>query len=226
MNTVNKNMSSNPEQSSSEVKRLFRQQAVEFSSGQQYGTVIILSHVNFRILIAFFCSIVIVIVAFFILFATARTADVPGVLLPSEGLIRVRPGQAGILTKVNFREGQKARAGDVLFVLSNERNIGTLRSAESTVTELLESRRDSYRDELLQASKQSIQRVLAAQRKTAALMEERAHLESQIKLQQSRVKLVTQAFQRFKDLHATNYISAAQLEEREGELLDQRQRLA
>jgi membrane fusion protein len=38
--------------------------------------------------------------------------------------------------------------------------------------------------------------------------------------------LAAQAFQRFSNLHATNYISLAQLEEREGELLDQRQRLA
>jgi membrane fusion protein len=58
------------------------------------------------------------------------------------------------------------------------------------------------------------------------LLEEGVHLQSQIALQRSRVALVTKAFQRFKDLHATNYISAAQLEEREGELLDQRQKLA
>lgn len=166
------------------------------------------------------------IIAFFFLCTTARKAEASGVLLPNEGLIRVRPGQAGIVTQVRVKEGQKVKAGDVLFVLSNERNIGTQQSAESTISTLLQSRRDSYGDELLQASQQSTQRVAAAQKKAAALLEEGGRLDSQIVLQRSRVGLVTQAFQRFKDLHLRNYISAAQLEEKEGELLDQRQRLA
>ena len=226
MSALNSDSVEIPKRFDPRIQPLFRQQAVDFSNTRKYGVVILTSYSSHRILTTFFSMIVIAIVAFFILFTTARRADIHGVLLPSEGLIRVRPGQVGIVTQVRVKEGQKIRAGDVLFVLSNERNIGTLRSVESTVTELLGNRRDSYRDELLQASQQSSQRILAAQRKAAALLEEGARLESQIALQRSRVTLVTQAFQRFKNLHATNYISLAQLEEREGELLDQRQRLA
>lgn len=226
MSTLNKDSISIPKGMSPQVQPLYRQQAVDFANTRQYGTIILASYLSHRILTTFFCTIAVAIVVFFIFFMTTRRADAPGVLLPSEGLIRVRPGQVGIVTQVRVKEGQKVKAGDVLFVLSNERNIGTLRSAESTVTELLQDRRDSYRDELLQASQQSSQRVLAAQRKAAALLEERTRIESQIALQRSRIALVMQAFQRFKDLHATNYISVAQLEEREGELLDQRQKLA
>lgn len=226
MNTPNKAPGCNSEGISREVNSLFRQQALDFASARQYGTVILMSYGSHRILTAFFCTVVVVIMAFFIFFTTARRAEASGVLLPSKGLIRIRPGQAGIVMQVRVKEGEKVKAGDVLFVLSNERNIGNLRSAERTVTELLQNRSDSYRDELLQATQQSNQRVLAARRKAAALLEEEARLQSQIALQRSRVALVTQAFLRFKDLHETNYISAAQLEEREGELLDQRQRLA
>jgi membrane fusion protein len=217
---------SNAGTSSPQVKPLFRQQAIEFTNTKQYGTVILASYISYRILTAFFCTIAVTIIAFFIFFTTVRKTDVPGVLLPSEGLIRVRPGQMGVVTQVRVKEGQNVKAGDVLFVLSNERNIGSVRSAEGTVSALLQNRRESYRDELLQASQQSKQRVLAAQKRATALLEEGARLDSQIVLQRSRVALATQAFQRFKELHKTNYISAAQLEEKEGELLDQRQRLA
>lgn len=215
-----------PERPPSQGKALFRQQAIEFASTRHYGTVILRSYTSHRILVLFFCTIAVAIIAFLIFFTTARKAETSGVLLPSEGLIRVRPGQAGIVTQLRVKEGQKVKFGEVLFVLSNERNIGNLQSAESTVSALLQNRRDSYRDELLQASQQSSQRLAAVQKRTTALGEEGARLESQTVLQRSRVILVTQAFQRFKDLHATNYISAAQLEEKEGELLDQRQRLA
>jgi membrane fusion protein len=208
------------------VRPLFRQQAIEFANTRQYGAVILTSYISHRILTSVFFAIAIAIITFFIFFTTARKAETSGVLLPSEGLIRVRPGQVGIVIQVRVKEGQQVTAGDVLFVLSNERNIGSFRSAESTVSELLQNRRDSYRNELLQVSQQSSQRLLAAQKRAAALLEEGIRLDSQIVLQKSRVTLVNQAFQRFKNLHSTNYISLAQLEEREGELLDQRQRLA
>jgi membrane fusion protein len=220
------NLSGGVRETSSPAKALFRAQAVGFSNTRQYGTVILATYVSHRILTFFLCMTSVSIVVFFIFFTTARKAETSGVLLPSEGLIRVRPGQTGVVTQVRVKEGQNVKAGDVLFVLSNERNIGNVRSAESTVSALLQNRRDSYRDELLQASRQSRHRVLAAQKKAFALLEENARLDSQIALQRSRVALVTHAFQRFKNLHMTNYISIAQLEEKEGELLDQRQRLA
>jgi membrane fusion protein len=67
---------------------------------------------------------------------------------------------------------------------------------------------------------------LAAHNKANSLLEEGTRLESQIVLQRTRVGLIEKTFERFQDLHATHYISTAQLEEKEGELLDQRQRLA
>lgn len=221
-----RNLAHGASDTSSPVKSLFRAQAVEFSNKRQYGTVILASYVSHRVLTFFFCALTVSIIVFFIFFTIARKAETSGVLLPSEGLIRVRPGQTGVVTRVRVKEGQNVKAGDVLFVLSNERNIGDVRSAEGTISALLQNRRDSYREEQLQASIQSRQRVLAAQKKTTALLEEATRLESQIVLQRSRVALVGKAFQRFKNLYTTNFISAAQLEEKEGELLDQRQRLA
>jgi membrane fusion protein len=226
MNNADNNTSNQSDTLPQSVKYLFRQQAIETASTRQYGTVILAGYVSHKILTMLFCALVIVIIAFFVFFNTARKVETSGILLPREGLIRVRAGQTGIVKQVLVGEGQKVKAGDVLFILSNERNIGNSRSAESTVSELLQNRRDSYRDELVQASQQLSQRVLAAHKRTAALLEEGARLESQVALQKSRVALAAQAFQRFKNLQATNYISLAQLEEREGELLDQRQKLA
>jgi membrane fusion protein len=210
----------------SQIKPLFRQQAIDYVGSRQYGTVILTNYSGHRIITMFFCAIVILIVAFFICFSTARRVDVPGVLLPSNGLIRIKAGQTGIVTQVRVKEGQIVKAGDVLFVLLNERNIGSFESAESTVSTLLRNRRDSYHEELFQANQQSNQRVIAAQKRAVSLREEGRRLDLQIALQRSRVELVTQAFQRFKDLYATKYISSVQMEEKEGELLDQRQRLA
>ncbi len=171
-------------------------------------------------------AIIVAVIAFFGFFTSARRTDISGVLLPSQGLIRVRAGQTGIVTSLRVSEGQHVKPGDVLFVLSSERHTGTMLSAESTVSALLANRRDIYRDELLQMSRQSDHRVAAARKRATALLEEGTRLDAQIALQRSHVLLAMQSFKRFRDLHATNYISAAQMEEKEGELLDQRQRLA
>lgn len=226
MSDVKKDKSENQAATVPDSQPLFRQKAIDFASTKRYGNVILTSYRSQRLLAIFFTALVLAIVAFFIFLTTSRKADVSGVLLPSEGLIRVHAGQAGIVTRLQVSEGQQVKPGDVLFVLSNERHTANMRSAESTVFALLESRRDSYRDESLQMRRQSGQRVDAAQRRATALLEEGARLDAQIVLQQSRVTLAMQSFGRFRDLHATSYISAAQLEEKEGELLEQRQRLA
>jgi membrane fusion protein len=210
----------------SREKTLFRQQAIEFVSARQYGTVILGSHSGHNILTWFIFLIAIAIIVFFICFNTTRKVETVGMLLPSGGLIRVQPGQLGVVRKVCVNEGQKVNAGDLLFILSNERNISAKQSAESAVSMLLQYRRDSYNEELAQVSQQSNLRIVAAQKRVVALLEESARLQSQISLQKSRVELVTQAFKRFRDLYAENYISSAQIEDKEAELLDQRQKLA
>lgn len=208
------------------VTPLFRHEAVAFFNTRQYGTVILTSHVNQKILPMFFIAITVVIIFFLYFFNVARKTEVSGVLLPSQGLLRIRAGQTGIVTGVKASEGQYVQVGDVLFTLSNERYTGAMQSAESTVSALLENRLDSYRDELFQMSRQSGQRVAAAQKRVVALLEEGKRLDAQIALQRSRIMLAIQSFRRFENLHATNYISVAQLEQKDGELLDQRQRLA
>lgn len=207
-------------------KTLFRRQAIEFVSARQYGTVILGSHSGHNILTLFFCIITIGIVTFFIFFGTTRKVETVGVLLPRGGLIRVQSGQLGIVKKVCVKEGQKVNAGDLLFVLSNERNIGANQSAENVISTSLQYRRDSYHEELAQVSQQLDQRVLVAQKRITALLEESARLQSQIMLQKSRVELAMQALKRFRNLYGANYISSAQMEDKEAELLDQRQRLA
>lgn len=104
------------------VQSLFRQQAIEFLSTKQYGTVLLARPVSHLFLTWLFLAIALAIVAFFIFFSTTRKAQSQGVLLPTSGVIRIMPGQAGVIAGVRVKEGQAVRAGEVLFVLSGERS--------------------------------------------------------------------------------------------------------
>lgn len=213
-------------QQESASRPLFRAQAVEHVKARQYGTVILASPVSHRVLTSVFVGIALCILAFFFLFSTTRKAQATGVLLPTAGVIRVTPGQAGIVTAKRIREGQAVKAGQVMFVLSAERDGGGEASPEKRISMLLERQLASLRSELQQSAQQGSQRIAAARRRARDLALEAKRALAQIGLQKNRVTIAEQSFKRYADLAAKNFISAAQLQDKQGELIDQRQRLA
>ncbi len=221
------------------VRPLFRQQAITHLSTKQYGTVILAKSFSHRFFTVLFVAIAIAIIGFFVLFSTTRKAQTSGVLLPNSGVVKVVSIQNGVVIHKRVKEGQKVKAGEVLYVLRSERqsqsgaavtanqqpNVAPV-DAQKTISAILQKRRDSFGAELKQSSAQGQQKLAALQQRLADLRQETLRAEAQIGLQQQRVTLSEQNFKRFKDLQATNFISAAQLQDRQAELIDQQQRLA
>ncbi|WP_229429844.1 HlyD family secretion protein [Massilia sp. ZL223] len=207
------------------AKTLFRQQAVEHVMVRQYGTVILTRPVSHAVLTGVFVTLALLLIAFFAFFETTRKAHIQGMLAPAAGVTRVYSNQAGVIREVRIKEGQQVREGDILFVVSSERGSADPRSTEALISELLVRRRDSFRTELQQAKVQAGHRRTALQQRAKDLEGEIQRLDNQALMQKQRISLSEQTVARFAQLKATNYISAAQLQEREAELLDQRQRL-
>lgn len=205
---------------------LFREQAIEHVKAHQYGTVILANPVSHRVLIGVFVIIAICILAFLFLFSTTRKAQATGILLPTTGVIRVTPVQPGIVLDKRVKEGQVVKTGQVMFVISSERSVATRDSAEKRISMLLERQLVSLHSELQQAELQGTRRIAAARRRTRDLALESERALEQIALQRNRVSIAAQSFHRFAELESTKFISSAQLQDKQGELLDQRQRLA
>lgn len=217
------------------VRPLFRQQALSHLSAKQYGTVMLAKSVSFRVLTALFVTIALAILVFFALFSTTRKAQTAGVLLPDRGVIRVMAVQNGVVVEKRAKEGQVVKAGEVLYVLRSERQsstgggLNTSRSpvdAQKAITGLIAQRRDSLGVELKQSSLQAQQRIVAIQQRLTDVQAQSKQADLQIALQEQRVNLSEKNVKRFKDLQATQFISAAQLQDRQAELIDQQQRLA
>lgn len=215
-----------PESAGGKVRPFYRQQALDFRRNKQYGTVLLARPLSHRMMTVMAALIGAGLLVFLATFSTTRKAHCQGVLLPDIGVLRVQPGQAGIVVEQRAREGQYVRKGAVLFVLNAERSTGLAGSTELAVSQLLQTRRDSFSRELAESAQHLRQRSAAVQQRHDDLRNEAARLGDQVGLQQQRVTLAEQAYGRYRELQATNYISAAQLQEKQGELLDQRQRLA
>lgn len=205
---------------------LFREEAVEYLNARQYGTVLLTQPLSHKVLTVWFVVLVALVVFFFCTFDTIRKVECHGILLPNAGTLRIGSVQSGSIAQLNVKEGQQVRAGDVLFILSNERSSANADSTGETITRLLESRRNSFDVEARQSRLQAQQRVATARQNVKDLKSDLLHLEDQRSLQIERIALAEQALKRYADLQVRNYFSAVQLEEKQAALLDQRQRMA
>lgn len=214
------------------VRPLFRQQALTHLSTKQYGNVILAKSLSFRFFTSIFALIALGIIAFFWLFSTTRKTQTSGVLLPDSGIIKVITNQNGIVVDKRVKEGQVVKAGEILYVLRSERRGQNLSldqapvDAQKAISNILQQRRNSFGTELKLSSAQAKQKLTALQKRLADIRSVTQRADTQILLQQQRVNLAEENWKRFSDLQATNFISAAQLQDRQAELIDQQQRLA
>lgn len=208
------------------VTPLFRPQALESTVSRRYGHIVLARPVSYAFLTGLFTAIAVAIIGFFTAFGYSRKVQVPGVLLPASGLVRVVAPQVGVVAERQVREGQVVKAGDPLFILTSERASVTRGDAESAISSLLRSRRDSLLADRGQLQRQSEQRLEAVRRHADDLAQDVRRIDAQIILQQRRTSLAEAAVRRAADLQAQNFVSAAQVQDRQGEWLDQQLRLA
>lgn len=204
---------------------LFRKNAIEHLSSKQYGAVILAKSFSFRAMTIIFIVITSALIAFFFLFSTTRKTQASGVLTPSTGVTRILSIQPGNIIQKFANEGQKVKQGDVLFILRSERNSIKGIDTQKTISDLLRNRRDSFGAEIKQSAKQAQQRLNALQNRISGFEDENRKLDEQIAIQKERLELSEQSLKRYVELQTTNYISPAQLQDRQAALLEQKQRL-
>ena len=209
-----------------EGRELFRQEMREVVGGRAFGSVLLTRPLSFSVLTVFFTSVLAALLAFVSVSTYTRKAQVVGVLLPSQGLIRLLPAHGGIVVARYVDEGQPVRTGDRLFLVTSERSDVANGSAERNISALLRFRRESYAAEQTQQARQSVRKIETARRRAAEMQAEMDRLESQMALQARRVALGEAALERYTSLAAASFVSSAQVQDRQAELLDQQQRLA
>jgi membrane fusion protein len=209
-----------------QIKKLFRNQALNYAGARQYGSIILTNPISHSVITGLFLIIGFAIIAFFILFSTTRKVQCQGVLLPKAGVIQIMSMQAGIIIERRVSEGQSVKAGDLLFVLSSDRSSSVSNGAQKEVSSLLSSRRNSFDEEFQQVQLQYKQRIDTARRRVSDLIADGNQIEDQMSIQARRVTLSEQALKRYEELQATHFISIAQFQEKQAEVLDQRQKLA
>jgi membrane fusion protein len=206
-------------------KFLFRSSATEYMGNRCYGDIVLARPVSFRLLTGLIATIAVAIVLFLVFFSYTRKVQVTGVLLPTQGLLRITTSYTGVITDIRIANGKSVQAGDVLFVLNHERTNSLKGSTEQVVAQLLQERRKSFDTDKLLLRTQSEQHIDALQRKAAGFSLDISSINEQLALQQRRVDITEARMARFKQLATASFISVLSVQEKEAEWIDQRTRL-
>jgi membrane fusion protein len=204
---------------------LYRAEAVAARHVKWHGEIILVRPISFAVLTFIGVFFALSLGAVSIWGTYTKRMPVSGELVPDTGLIKIYASQTGIVLEKHVIEGQKVNQGDVLYVLSSDRQSSTQGNTQAAISTQVEARRQSLHDELDKTIRLQSNEHNDLANKIDGLKAELSKLDNQMEGQRSRVKLAEESFARFQSLLSQGFISKEQLQQKQADFLDQRNRL-
>ncbi|MFO1243967.1 MAG: HlyD family efflux transporter periplasmic adaptor subunit [Ramlibacter sp.] len=205
--------------------KLFRDAVLKARSARSLGQIILTPRASTTWMVVCSAVLGIAVVAFLTLGTYTRRATVTGQLVPSAGVIRVHTPQAGVVLEKNVAEGQLVKKGDVLYVLSSDRQGSGSREIQADIGQQVDERRRSLQAEIERNRLAEAGEISHLERRAATLRSEGQAIQNQIAQQRIRLKLAEDARKRYQGLADQDYIAREQLFQKEAELTEQQSRL-
>lgn len=206
-------------------KPLFRTEALNAQQVNLLGNIILVRPISFTWMTIVAGAFAFAVIVLLIWGSYTKRSTVSGQLTPNTGLVQTYAPQSGIVLQKHVEEGQAVKQGDILYVISSERESSSQGATQSAISQQVEGRAQSLRDELIKTQTIHQDDRSAQAKKVADLRAELSVLVNQNQLQRSRVALAEQTTARYQTLSNQDYISKEQLQQKQEDLLDQRARL-
>ena len=206
-------------------RALFRVAAIKAKQTELLGDIVLIRPMSFSFIAALAVVLAGIVIAFAARGTYTKRSTVSGQLIPSSGLIKVYVPQPGIVLEKHVSEGQPVKQGQVLYVLSSERQSSTQGDTQAAISKQVEMRRLSLGEELNKTRQLQQKESDALGRKIAGLQTEVLNLDGQIKGQRNRAELGEQAVARVRSLAAQGFFSNEAVQQKQADLLDQQTRL-
>jgi membrane fusion protein len=196
----------------------FRPEAIESQRQVWLGTVQLVRPLSLWLLTVAALCMLAAVAGFLTWGEYTRKARVAGVLVPERGVIRLLSPFAGTVLERSAVEGQVVAQGDVLFVLSLDHGTASGNTQEQVQSSL------ASRGRSLQEAARQQELLLASQRtalnqRLADMRREATQLVAEGDLHRQRLQLATQALRRLESLRDEQFISSAQVQAKNEEVL-------
>lgn len=175
---------------------LFRVAAIKARQTEMLGAIVLIRPISFSFIAALAVVLAGIVIAFAARGTYTKRSTVAGQLIPNMGLIKVYVPQPGIVLEKHVAEGKPVQRGQVLYVLSSERQSSTQGDTQAAISKQVEVRRLSLQEELSKTRQLQQKDSDALGRKIAGLQTELLNLDGQINGQRNRAQLGEQAVAR------------------------------
>lgn len=206
-------------------EQFFRSEVTQAQGHRAYGVITLAQPVSLRWLTLASGCLAAAVAAYFACGSYTRKVQVMGVLVPTEGVLKLASPQGGVLTQIKVAEGQAVKAGSVLFEISAQRHLASAASVERQTAEQLSAKQNSLQTERSQQLQLVREQQVGIERHAISLQGELAQVEQEISTQQSRLQLAEANLKRHESLAAQGFFSQGQLMQQQSDRLEQQARL-
>jgi membrane fusion protein len=203
---------------------LFRQEVLDHQRDTWLGDILLVRPTSFAWLAAFFFCAAIAAMGYLVWGEYTKKARVSGYLVPDQGLIKLFAQQSGPVIALKVKEGQQVKKGDVLLIISTERNQAQ-GGTQAEIAKQLEIRRKSLGDDKPKFEKIYNEQIASATQRLSQLEKELAQLALGNAAQEERIKISNQVVARNKQLFDEKFVSELALQEKQADLIEQQNRL-
>jgi len=171
---------------------LFRTEVIVARQTQWLGPVLLAPRISHGFFMVFAAAAIAAILSLLFFAEYTRKARVNGWLIPQQGVVRIYAPQAGVVTRIDVREGAEVAKGAPLLTVSTEVHSAALGATREEIVHRLTERRDS-----LAAQRQRQQQLFAEEtdsltKRLETLRSEQKHLDQEIEVQHARMKLASE----------------------------------
>jgi membrane fusion protein len=198
---------------------LFRAEVLQAQQAQWLGTIRIGRPLSFTVVTLAALAMAAALIAFACWGEVTRKATVHGLLLPRGGLIHVAATQAGVVAELLAHEGDDVAAGQPIARIRAER-VTQNGDAAALAMQALAARRASLTTERRLTEQSLRQRQDSIAQRLQSLQAEERQAQGELDTIRLRVQLGRKSLARDGDLAASGFVAAAQVQQRQEELLD------
>ncbi|MEO8060154.1 MAG: HlyD family efflux transporter periplasmic adaptor subunit [Burkholderiales bacterium] len=197
---------------------LFRPEVLENRQRDWLGSIQLIRPVSLGVLTFFVVATAVAVASYLVFGEYTRKARVSGYLAPDQGVIRLMSPQAATLLEAHAVEGASVHRGDVLFVLSVGQS--TLSGdTQAAVRSSLALREQSLQGAARQRGALEQNQLAALDRQIDDMRRELGSMAAEADLQRERLTLAQQAQARLESLRNDNFVSSAQVQTKDEEVL-------
>lgn len=217
--------SSTKTNSQAEEPPLFRPEVLTSHNNQWLGAIRLAQPLSGWIIVAATVAIGVCLIAFLTFGSVTKKARVAGITVPTQGSLSIMAPNAGVLVRSHIKEGQHVAAGQTLFELSTERQ-GSNGEITALVSQQLLIRQQTLASERRLRIAQSNDKKRVIDERLMNLSAESSQMEQEIALAQRRQGLAQKSLASFQTLQSNGFVSAAQTQQKQEDLIDLDARLS